>query len=137
MRVAVVFFSGRNRNRLLDVTKALARGLESQGNHVDIIDGERDINSKLTIYGYLAIGVTATSTWGGKIPGQLSVFLANAGMVTGKRCFAFTVKGGMRTGRTLSRLMRQMEQEGMYLKYSDILSTPAEAEEVGKRLHLA
>lgn len=137
MRVAIVFFAGRHRNRLLDVTKGLAKGLESQGNHVDIIDGERDINTKLTIYGYLAIGATAINTWGGRIPTQVAVYLANSGIVTGKRCFAFTIKAGMRTGRTLSRLMRQMEQEGMYLKYSDILTSPLEAEEVGKRLHLA
>jgi hypothetical protein len=137
MRVAVVFFAGRNRNKLLDVTKALAKGLESQGNHVDIIDGDRDINAKLTIYGYLAIGITSLSNWGGRIPAQVGVYLANAGIVAGKRSFAFTVTGGMRTGKTLSRLMRQMEQEGMYLKYSDIISSPAEAEEIGKRLHLA
>lgn len=137
MRVATVFFAGRSRNRLLDVTKALARGLESQGHQVDIIDGDRDINSKLTIYGYIAVGTSAINSWGGKIPDKVSAYLANAGIVAGKRSFAYTINAGMRTGRTLSRLMRHMEQEGMYLKYSDILSSAAEAEEVGKRLHLS
>lgn len=137
MRVAAVFFAGKNRNRLLDVTKALARGLESQGHQVDIIDGDRDINAKLTIYGYIAVGTTAINTWGGKIPEKVAGYLANAGIVAGKRCFAYTIKAGMRTGKTLSRLMRQMETEGMYLKYSDILSSAAEAEEIGKRLHLS
>lgn len=137
MRVAVVFFSGKNRNKLLDVTKALTRGLESQGHQVDIIDGDRDINAKLTIYGYIAVGATAINTWGGKIPEKVDAYLANAGIVTGKRCFAFTIASGMRTGKTLARLMRQMEKEGMYLKYSDILSSAAEAEEIGKRLHLS
>ncbi len=137
MRVAAVFFAGKNRNKLLDVTKALARGLESQGNQVDIIDGDRDINAKLTIYGYIAVGTSAINTWGGKIPEKVAAYLANAGIVAGKRSFAYTITAGMRTGRTLSRLMRQMEQEGMYLKFSDILSSPAEAEEVGKRLHLS
>ena len=137
MRIAAVFFAGKNRNRLLDVTKVLARGLESQGNQVDIIDGDRDINSKLAIYGYIAVGTSAINTWGGRIPEKVSAYLANSGIVAGKRCFAYTITAGMRTGKTLSKLMRQMEQEGMFLKYSDILSSPAEAEEVGKRLHLA
>jgi len=32
--------------------------------------------------------------------------------------------------------MRSMEQEGMFIKNSAIISSPAEAEEVGKRLHI-
>lgn len=137
MRIAAVFFAGKNRNRLLDVTKALSRGLESQGHQVDIIDGNRDVNAKLTIYGYIAVGTTAINTWGGKIPEKVSAYLANAGIIAGKRCFAYTISSSMRTGKTLSRLMRRMEAEGMYLKYSDILSSAAEAEEIGKRLHLS
>ena len=106
MRVVAVFFAGKNRNRLLNVTKALSRGLESQGHQVDIIDGDRDINAKLTIYGYIAVGTTAVNTWGGKIPEKVSAYLANAGIVAGKRCFAYTINSSMRTGKTLSRLTR-------------------------------
>jgi hypothetical protein len=32
--------------------------------------------------------------------------------------------------------MRNMEKEGMYLKYSSVLNSPQEAEEIGKRLHI-
>ncbi len=136
MRVAVVFFAGRKRNELLDITRSLAKGIESQGHQVDIVDGERDVNAKLTMYNYLAVGASAVSSWGGGIPDRLSTFLSNAGIVVGKRSFAYILKTGFRTGKTLNRLMRGMEQEGMYLKNSEILSSPVEAEEIGKRLKL-
>jgi len=32
--------------------------------------------------------------------------------------------------------MKGMEKEGMFLKYSTILNSPQEAEEIGKRLHI-
>lgn len=132
----MVYVAGRDRNRLLEITRSLARGIESQGHHVDIIDGERDINAKLTMYNYLAVGTSSVTAWGGKIPDHVSTFLSNSGIVAGKRSFAYIVKSGLRVTKTLTRLMRGMEQEGMYLKNSEILSSPAEAEEIGKRLHL-
>ena len=103
---------------------------------MDIIDGDRDVNSKLTPYQYIAIGTSAINTFGGKIPEKAVKFIAGAGIVAGKRSFAFAVKGGMRITKTLSAIMKAMEQEGMYLKYSEILSSPAEAEAIGKRLHI-
>ncbi|MBA7512758.1 hypothetical protein ES705_04766 [subsurface metagenome] len=57
MKVAVVFFSSNNRERLLNLSRALGRGVESQGHQVDIVDGNHDINTKLTIYRYIAVGV--------------------------------------------------------------------------------
>jgi hypothetical protein len=32
--------------------------------------------------------------------------------------------------------MKAMEKEGMFIKYSTIFSSPPEAEEIGKRLHI-
>ncbi len=136
MRTAVIFFSGKNRDRILNLSKALARGIEAQGHQVDIIDGDRDINTKLTIYQYIAIGTEAISFIGGKIPEKIARFLASAGMVSGKRCFAFVAKTPLGSQKALSRLMKQMESEGMYLKYSEIFNSQIEAEEVGKRLHI-
>lgn len=136
MRVAVIYFAGSKRQKLTELSRSLAKGLEEQGHQVDIIDGERDVNSKLTIYNYIAIGTGSTGFFGGKISDGISRFLANSGMVSGKRCFAFIVKSGLRTGKTLQKLMRVMEHEGMYLKYSDILSQPEEALAIGRKLHI-
>ena len=137
MRVVVVFFSSNNRERLLNLSRALARGVESQGHQVDIVDGNKDINTKLTIYRYIVVGAEQISTLSGKIPRQVSHFLNSSGMVSGKRCFAFVPKSVFGAGKALSRLMKGMEKEGMYLKNSAIFTSPQEAEEVGKRLHIS
>lgn len=136
MRVAIVFFEGKSREKTLAIARGLAQGIESQGHQADIVDGDHDVNSKLTMYQYIAVGASAVNRFGGKIPEKVGKFLAGAGIVAGKRSFAFAIKGGMRIAKTLSTLMKTMEQEGMYLKYSEILSSPAEAEAIGKRLHI-
>ena len=135
MRIAVVFFSEKKRDKLLNVAKGLANGFESQGHQVDLIDGSIDVNTKLTIYGYIAIGTVGTTSLGGNIPEKIGKYLSTAGIVAGKRCFAFVLKEGLRTGKTLAKLMQTMEHEGMYLKYSEILSSKEEAEAIGKKLH--
>jgi hypothetical protein len=136
MRVAVVFFEGKNRDKTLGIAKGLSQGIEAQGHQVDIVDGDHDVNTKLTIYQYIAVGTSALNTFGGKITDKVAKFLAGSGIIAGKRSFAFAVKGGLRITKTLSAIMKAMEQEGMYLKYSEILSSPTEAEAIGKRLHI-
>ncbi len=136
MRVAIVFFEGKNRQKSLEIAKGLSRGIEAQGHQVDLVDGSHDVNTKLTIYQYVAVGASALTTFGGKIPENVGKFLNGAGVIAGKRSFAFVVKGGLRIMKTLTSLMKAMEQEGMYLKYSEVLSSPEEAEAIGKRLHI-
>lgn len=136
MRIAILYFAGPKRQQLVEISRSLARGIEEQGHHVDIIDAARDVNTKLTIYNYIAIGTAATSFFGGKISGSIQRFLANSGMVSGKRCFAFIAKSGLRNGKTLRKLMDVMEHEGMYLKYSEVFVQPGEAEAVGRKLHI-
>ena len=137
MKVGVVFFASRGRRQMVEIAKGLAEGIEKQGHQVDLIDAERDVNVKLTIYEYIALGTEATTAWGGRISGKIPVFLSNSGIVTGKRSFAFISNGGIRKTKTLRELMKAMEHEGMYLKKSDLLTSAAEAEEVGKRLHVS
>lgn len=136
MRTAVVFIGGSNRDKLMDVSKGLARGIESQGHQVDLVDGGHDISTKLTIYQYVAVGTEVTSFFGGKIPPSVGEFLSQAGAVGGKRSFAFVLKKAIGATKGLQTLMKRMEGEGMFLKYSEVLSTPEEAEEIGKRLNI-
>ena len=136
MRAAVVFFSANARDRVLIIARSLARGIESQGHQVDIVDGTRDVNTKLTIYQYIAVGTEPLSNFGGKIPDKVGQFLNSSGMVAGKRSFAFVTKNLSGASKALSRLMRSMEKEGMFIKFSSVLASPQEAEEVGKRLHV-
>ena len=136
MRVAVVFFEGKNRAKTMEIVKGLVLGMESGGHHVDIIDGDHDISTRLTSYQYIAVGTSAISATGGKISARVSKFLSESGVIAGKRSFAFVIKGGMRMGKTLNAVMSTMEHEGMYLKYSEVLSSAVEAEAVGKRLRI-
>ena len=88
------------------------------------------------MYQYIVVGASAINSFGGKISENVAKFLSNAGVVTGKRSFAYIAKGGMRITKTLSVLMNTMEHEGMYLKYSEILTSAEEAKAIGKRLHI-
>lgn len=136
MRVAVVFFSGRNRDGMLRLAQAVARGIEKQGNQVDTFEGARDTNARLTIYQYIVVGAEPVGTFGGKIPEGVKTFLAAAGVVAGKRSYAFTSRAPFGAVKSLAALMKCMEGEGMLIRKSDVLRSPAEAEEVGSRLHV-
>jgi flavorubredoxin len=136
MRTVVVFFSGSNRSRILALAKALAKGMESQGHQVDIVDGDHDVNTKLTAYQYLAVGTEPLSGLGGKISEKIGHFLNSAGMVAGKKSFAFVHKNVAGAGKALTRLMKAMEREGMFIKNSSVLSSAEEAEALGRKLHI-
>ena len=127
----------KNRDKLLKLSKALSGGIESQGHQVQIIDGMTDISTKLTIFDYIAVGSEATSMFGGKLPVKVGSFLSGAGMLQGKRSFAFVIKSFFGSDRALARMMKMMEQEGMFLKYSDVLQSEEEAALIGQRLHIS
>jgi hypothetical protein len=120
----------------MGLSKAVARGIEKQGNQVDTFDGVKDTNLKLTMYQYVVIGAEPQGTFGGKIPDSLAPFLANSGAVVGKKCYAFISKARFGAAKSLTALMKCMEAEGMLIKTSDILRSVTEAEEIGHRLHI-
>ncbi|MDD7254929.1 hypothetical protein [Bullifex porci] len=135
---ACIVIGGKNKDDqgILAVAKALSKGLESQGHSVDIINAYIDNDKKLTFYDYVIVGSSATTAFGGSIPDVISTFLKRCGQVSGKRCLAFVTKGGLRSQKTLSSLMKIMEQEGMYLKYSEVFKNEASALALGKRLNI-
>lgn len=137
MRVAVVFFGGKSRERIVDVANGLVRGLEKEAHHVDLIDAEKDSNTKLTGYEYLAVGAPGISLFGGKIPTSVSEYLSSAGIVGGKKSFAFTIRKPLGATKALRTLMNVMEHEGMFIRYSEILRSRQEAEIVATRLRIS
>jgi len=137
MRVGIVYFPNKNNNKLSDIVNSLSDGIKSQGHQVDIINGNLDSTSKLTVYNYIAFGIEGTNLLGGKIPPKTTVFLSNAGLIRGKRSYAFTLKSTLRPQKSLIKLMKSMEHEGLYLKKSDIISSKQEAISIGKRLHIS
>jgi hypothetical protein len=137
MRVAVIFFSEKNREQLMGLAKALGRGIGAQGNQVDVFDGIKDQNLKLTMYQYVALGAEPLGVLGGKIPEAVKTFLAAAGLVSGKKSFAFVSRSRFGSEKALSTLMKRMEEEGMLLKNSMVFRSTLEAEEIGRRLHIS
>lgn len=110
------------------------RGIERQGHEVTLVDARAE--ALLTPFSYIAVGTVATSVFSKTVPEPLITFLRSAGRLSGKRCYAFVGKSGLRKRKLLASLMKTMEKEGMYLKTSDILSTAAEAETIGSRLRI-
>ncbi|WP_020613400.1 hypothetical protein [Sediminispirochaeta bajacaliforniensis] len=137
MNICVLFFGADRHAKMLEISKSLAKGLESQGGHtVQIINGDTETEKKLSMFHYIAVGAPSTGFFGGKIADNVTAFLQNGGMVSGKRCFAFTIKSGLRNLKTLQTLMKTMEREGMYLKVSSIIGSTEEAERIGAKLHV-
>ena len=135
MKVAVVFFAEKKRDILLNISKALAKGIEAQGHQVDIIDGCKENNIKLTVHKYIAIGAESASLFTGKISDKISFFLGSVGSIAGKRSFAYVIKS-INSFKTLSNLMKVMEKEGMFLNNSTVFVTPEEALELGSQLQI-
>lgn len=136
MRTAVVFFYDSDRESVLSVTKGLARGIEAQGHSCDLIDGNTDVQTKLSAYQYIAIGHQFSSLLTGKLVNRCSEFLQQAGLIGGKRCFAFTIKKGIGQTKTLKKLMDLLESEGVFVQFSDQLQTAVQAETIGKKLQI-
>ena len=135
MQVCVLYAAKtREGGKLADIAKAMAKGIESQGHRVDVVNMYEE-GIRLTVYDYVVIGSEPVSFFSAKVPQIISKFLENAGTVAGKRCLAF-ITGGLRKGGTLQSLMRTMEHEGMYLKLSEVITKSDEALAIGKRLNV-
>ncbi len=137
MRVCVLFFEGQNHNtRMRNIVRSLGKGIESQGHQVDIINAQDSEEKKLFFYEYICVGTVKNGYLTSKIPGRIKTVFTAAGSVSGKRSYAFVLKEGIRSQKALSLLMREMEQQGMFLKRSDLIKTSVEAEYIGKNLHI-
>jgi hypothetical protein len=128
MRVALVYIPSKASEALVAISKAMARSLESAGHFVDISEAKPDESPRLTGYDYVIVG-TESATLLGKIPDRVARFLAQAGMVSGKRCMAFLRKSGLRPERALNRLMKAMEAEGMIVNCAELVTNEASAAE--------
>ena len=135
MKVVVVFFSLKKNQNLRDIATALAKGIETQGCNVDIIDAAAMPDRKLVIYNYIAVGTEQTSFLG-KISEKITYYLREAGSLTGKKSLAFILKSTVGSTKALLELMGVMEKEGMFIKNSLVFKQPGEAFEAGKKLHI-
>ncbi len=137
MRVLVLYApKAKASERMKAIARALAEGIGQQGHTVEVLDASLETGKVVSYYDYIVIGSEATTTFGGKIPSSLAVFLKTAGTLSGKRCMAWITKGGVRSMKTLQTLMRVMEGEGMFLKKSELIKSADAARAVGKHLQI-
>ncbi len=133
MRIIIISVPSK-RTALPDYVKSLAKGMESMGHRVDIMDAWTEDGTRLPGYDYIVVAAEAVSFFSGKIPDALSKNLASASSLSGKKSAAFLKKGGLFGNKVLSNIMRAMEKEGMVVNWSDVLLNAPHAEAMGKRI---
>ena len=134
MRIVVISVPAQRRE-IPDYVKALAKGMESMGHRVDIMDAWTEDGFRLPGYEYIAVCAEAISFWGGKMPGALPKILGSGSGLVGKKSAAFLKKTSpIFINKALSNLMKAMEKEGMLINWSEILLNAPQAEALGKRI---
>ena len=132
MRIAVVGI-GVDRKGMPEYVKSLAKGMESMGHRVDILNALTADGYSLPGYEYIA--VCADAAWGGKTPEPLAKILAAGSGLAGKKSAAFIRrKTPLFLNKSLVNLMKAMEREGMVVNWSDIILSSPHAEALGKRI---
>jgi menaquinone-dependent protoporphyrinogen IX oxidase len=134
MRIAVVSVSA-GQGEIGDYVRSLARGMESMGHRVDILDARKEDGFRLPSYEYIAVCAEASSGWGGKMPDALPKILSSGSNLAGKKSAAFLKKRNpFFVNRSFSNLMKAMEKEGMLINWSDIILNASQAEALGRRI---
>jgi hypothetical protein len=132
MRIAVVAAPAL-RKAPPDYVLSLAKGMESMGHRVDIVDAWTEDGFKLPAYEYIAVITEPSSVLSGKIPPLAAKILAAGSTLAGKKSAAFIKKTGLFSSRALANLMKAMEKEGMVINWSELLFNAPHAEAIGKR----
>jgi menaquinone-dependent protoporphyrinogen IX oxidase len=133
MRIAIVSAPAVKKGTP-DYVSSLAKGMESMGHRVDIIDIWTEDGMRLPGYEYIAVVAEPISIFSGKLPSPVSKILAAGSSLMGKKSAAFIKKTGLFTNRALANLMKAMEKEGMRVNWSDILFNAPHAEAMGKMI---
>jgi hypothetical protein len=131
---SVIISAPAQRKGIPDYVSALAKGMESMGHRVDVIDAWTEDGMRLPGYEYIVAVAESTSVFKGKMPDALSKVLSVGSGLVGKKGAAFLKKTGPFTGRAMANVMHAMEKEGMVVNWSDILLSVAQAESLGKRI---
>jgi len=134
MRIVVVSVPSQ-RKGIPDYVRALAKGMESMGHRVDILDAWTEDGFRLPGYEYIAVCAEPVSFWGGKMPEALSKVLGAGSGLVGKKSAAFLKKTGpLFINKAFYGLMKAMEKEGMTINWSEIILSVPQAEALGKRV---
>ena len=133
MRVAIVSAPAAKKEPP-DYVRSLAKGMESMGHRVDILDLWTEDGYKLPGYEYIVVAAEPVSFFSGKLPVKITKILAAGSSLAGRKSAAFIKKTGLFSSRALSNLMKAMEKEGMVVNWSDFLFNAPHAEAIGKQI---
>jgi len=133
MRIAIVSATG-TKKETPDYVASLAKGMESMGHRVDIVNAWKDDGMRLPGYEYIAVAAEPVSIFSGKLPDVISKTLSAGSSLVGRKSAAFVKKTGLFSNRALLNLMKVMEKEGMRVNWSEILLNAPHAEAMGKRI---
>ncbi|HPO02854.1 MAG TPA: hypothetical protein PL077_05880 [Treponemataceae bacterium] len=135
MRVALIAFIDKPDRRVQNIMQKMANAAASKGNQVDAINGNEDlVNTRLTVYDYIAVCTRPQGLFGGKLPRRISDFLATSGTISGKKGCALVLKSGFSSAKTCKNLMKALEAEGLMLDYFDIVGDEDHGALVGKKI---
>ena len=126
MRVSIIYLTAGKGAALEAVAKAMAKAIEGQGHEVELLGNAKGQLQRLTNSDYVIIGVEPVGIRG-KLPPRVAEILAQSGSLVAKRSMAFVLKRGPFRNKTLPRLMKAMEAQGMNVNYAEVVSGPAEA----------
>jgi hypothetical protein len=133
MRIAIISAPAQ-RKGIPDYVTAMAKGMESMGHRVDVMDAWTEDGFRLPGYDYIVAIAESLSLFGGKMPAVLPKFLSAGSGLVGKKGAAFLKKTNPFTGKAMFNLMRALEHEGMVVNWSDIILNAPHAEVLGKRI---
>jgi hypothetical protein len=135
MRVALISFCPSQDDKASKIIKTLQSVSTGEGNQVDLINGFEDlVNTRLTMYDYVAAVVKPKGFIGAKVNPRVSQFLATSGNVSGKKGCALVIKSGLSSEKTCRNLMRAMESEGVKLDYFEVVRDDEHARYAGKKI---
>jgi menaquinone-dependent protoporphyrinogen IX oxidase len=135
MRIAIVSAPARQTGKEPpDYVRSLAKGMESMGHRVDILDVWSEDGYKLPSYEYIAVTAEPASFFSGQVNEKIPKMLAAGSSISGKKSAAFVKKTGLFCNKAMAVLMKMMEKEGMVINWFDFLLSPEHAEAMGKRI---
>jgi hypothetical protein len=132
MRISVLHFAPRRPEAVEKAAKAVARGFEAQGHQVTLLNARVDSDARLTAAEFIAVVSEGASAFGSKVPAKLAEYLAGAGRAEGKRSMAVFLKGALFSEKASLRLMSLMENQGMVVIDSLVVSAKQDLAEFFK-----
>lgn len=114
------------------LASAMAQVFTSAGHIADLVhaaDAGAGSGARLSLYDFIVVCARPGSLFGA-LDARIPAFLANAGMLGGKRSMAVLAGQGPFSGKALSRLMKAMEAEGMLVTCGECVRNQAEARRI-------